>query len=303
VQALCAPLADPEFGFAARARLAVEYSDAPQRMSVARLDRHGLIASVADDVRLPPLGLPRAARVLSDGQTLCELRLVARALARPSGRPLELTMQPSRADDDLSFWQALYARRHLYPETLTGMGCIAGRPTGLAHLGRAPLPEETAKRVPIVPGTADCHGSSPTPGQSGCEPMDADIGCEAVFELADSNEALFLSEWLEYHFAEVAALARAASYPADLRDLRRYRTGTQVTVLFSYRRGSRTLQRTTDEVCGWIARETERLFGMSLRYESLDAREGIILLTDGHPRSASLASKHRRHSRHSFSSK
>jgi hypothetical protein len=117
VQALCSTRAAAlEFSFAARARIAVVYSDSSQRMPVARLDRHGLTASVVDDAGLPPLGLPRPARVLSGDEALCELRLVARALMRPNGHYFELTMQPSRADDDLAFWQALRARRHLYPD-------------------------------------------------------------------------------------------------------------------------------------------------------------------------------------------
>ena len=131
MQAFCSSSASAsDFSFAARARIAVAYSDTSLRMSVVRLDRHGLIASVADDAGLPPLWLPRPARVLAGDDTLCELRLVARALTRPDGHTLELTMQPSRTNDNLSFWQALRARRHLYPDMPGGSNFIGRLPAG-----------------------------------------------------------------------------------------------------------------------------------------------------------------------------
>jgi hypothetical protein len=232
-------------------------------MSVVRLDRHGFTASVADDSNLPQLWLPRPARVLSGDETLCELRLVARTLERSSGHTFELTMQPSRTDDNLSFWQALRARRHLYPE-------MPGSPE---FVGRRP-------------GEADA----------------IEEFSEVLFKLKDNNDALFFSEWLEYHFAEIAAHARAASCPADLLDIDRRREDTVVKVAFSYRWSSQAVQRVTIEVCKHIALEAERLFGMSLRYDlldRLDVREGR-LLRDDRLRSASFTSQLRDHS---FSSK
>jgi hypothetical protein len=265
MQALCAPLSAPELSFAARARIAVEYSGSPEQMPVVRIDRDGFMASVADDAELPPLGLPRPVRVLCGGERLCELRLVARALARPRGRPVVLTMQPSRANDDLSFWRALHACRHLYLDMLGGSQCIGNGPDGPDGSWRSPL-FQAVSGAPIVPGAVDGRRLR---AASGGGPAASDIRCEAVFELPASSEALFFSEWIEYHFAEMTVLARTASCPADLRDIERHGIGTQVAIVFSYRRGSLAVHSTTDAACAWVAQEMELHFGMSLRYELL----------------------------------
>lgn len=291
MQAFCSSsAAAAEFSFAARARIAVAYSDTSHRMSVVRLDRHGLTASVADDAGLPPLWLPRPARVLSGDETLCELRLVARALARPNGHTFELTMQPSRADDDLSFWQALRARRHLYPEMPGNSEFLGQLPGELEAVEELRRPA-AASKVPNCSQTTNSRRPNAIRNQ---ECMYADSGCEVLFKLLDNNDALFFSEWFEYHFAEIAAHARAASCPADLHDIDRHRAGTVVTVAFSYRWGGQSVQRATNEVCKRIVLEAERLFGMSLRYELLDVREDR-LLPDGRQRSASFTSPPRGH--------
>jgi hypothetical protein len=264
-------------------------------MSVVRLDRHGLTASVADAAGLPLLWLPRPARVLAGDETLCELRLVARALARPDGHTFELTMQPSRTDDDLSFWEALRARRHLYPDMPGGSDFVGQLADELAAVAELRQPE-TASKMPNRSQTTDFRRPDAVrePGS-----MYADIGCEVLFKLLDNNDALFFSEWFEYHFAEIAAHARAASCPADLHDIDRRRTGTVVRVMFSYRWDSQAVQRATDEVCKRVVREMERLFGLSLRYELLNVREDKML-PDGRLRSALSTSQSRAHS---FSSK
>jgi hypothetical protein len=213
VQAFCSSSAvTAEFSFAARARLAVTYSDASQRMSVVRLDRHGFTASVADDSNLPQLRLPRPARVLSGDETLCELRLVARTLERSSGHTFELTMQPSRTDDNLSFWQALLARRHLYAE-MPGSGEFVGHLPGRADAVEKLRQPDAASKVPNCANTTIFHRSNAVLDP---ECMYADIGSEVLFKLKDKYDALFFSEWLEYHFAEIAAYARAGSWQADL---------------------------------------------------------------------------------------
>jgi hypothetical protein len=301
VQALfSSSAAAPDFSFAVRARIAVAYSDADldsdtsQRMPVVRLDRNGLIARVNDDAGVPPLWLPRPARVLFGGETLCELRLVTRTLTRLSGNNFELTMQPSRADDGLSFWLALRACRHLYPEM----------PGGSEFVGRVPRELEPAEvRRPRAPSSVSNRSQTKNFQrlnavlQSEC--MYADMGCEVIFKLLDNNDALFFSEWLEYHFAEIAAHARAAPCPADLHDIHRHRVGAAVKVAFSFRWGSPSVERATNEVCTRISLEVKRLFGISLRHELLDVR-GDKVLRNGRQHSASSTSPPQGHS---FSSK
>jgi hypothetical protein len=295
VQAVCSSSAAAEFSFAARARLAISYSDTSQRMSIVRLDRHGLTASVADDAGLPQLWLPRPARVLSGGETLCELRLVARTLARPNGHTFELTMQPSRADDDLTFWQAMRARRHLYPE-MPGSAEFVGQLPGELEAVVALRQPEAASKVPNCSQTTNVRrpNAARMPGA-----VYGDIGCEVLFKLLDNNDALFFSEWFESHFAEVAAHVRAGPCPADLHNIDRHRAGTAVRVAFRYRWGSQAVERATNEVCKHIVLEAERLFGMSLHYELLDVRNDGSL-RNGRLGCASFASPL---SVHSFSSK
>jgi hypothetical protein len=286
LQTLCAA-ATFEPSFAACARMAVVLADLPQPMPLVRLDRHGLVATVAG---LPPLWLPRPARVLACGETISELRLVPRTLTRPAATcadpdfaperstwsrhapPLELTMQLSRADDDLLFWKALYARRHVFPDMSGAIGrgdvkteIDTGVRNGVSiHVG-------TGIGFGIRSGLAT--GLSTNPGHPH-QRFDHDVGCEAVWEFVDPNDALFCSEWLEYHFAEIAALGRAASCAAELHDIDRRRSGAQVAVLFRYRRGSRALSQTTNAICAWVGQEMERLFGMRLRWEIMDAGDG-----------------------------
>lgn len=266
MQALCAsrpPEADDSF--AARARVAIEYADTAQRLPLARLDRQGLVAYLTDDACLPPLGLPVPARVLSGDETLCELRLVARSVARSADRgerAIELTLQPSRADDDAAFWQALYEhlRRHRSPTD-------GPRPT---TRNQGPACREKS-------GTGLCPSSA------------LDIGCEAVFTLSSHDEARFFSEWLEYHFAEIAARSRVTLSSSELRAIERRAAGSHVGVFFSYRWGGQAMVQCTSEICGWVASELDRLFGLTARFEVVDTREGIVLPGGAH-RPASLAS-------------
>jgi hypothetical protein len=253
-------------------RIAVEYADIAQRMTVVRLDRHGLTANIADDATLPQLGLPRAARVLSAGETLCELRLVPRALVRAGGRSLELTMQPSRIDDDLSFWQALYARRHVYPDVPARGDHADVRPNRSGEPWRSPQPEISSAESASV-GTCS----------------------RAAFKLSTANEALFFSEWLEFHFAELASHARAMASPSNLLDLDRRRTGAAVNVAFIYRYRCSAAHRATDELCARIAQEAEQCFGVCSRYELLDEQKDVAL-SDARLRSVPSAWQPGRHS-------
>ncbi|WP_146166218.1 hypothetical protein [Trinickia symbiotica] len=243
-------------------------------MTVVRLDRHGLTANIADDATLPQLGLPRAARVLCAGETLCELRLVPRALVRAGGRSLELTMQPSRIDDDLSFWQAVYARRHLYPDVPARGDHADDRPNRSSEAWHSPQPEiSTAESA----SAATCS--------------------RAAFMLSTANEALFFSEWLEFHFAELAAHARAMASPSNLLDLDRRRTDATVNVAFIYRYScnSNAVHRATDELCARMAQEAEQCFGVCSRYELLDEQKDLAP-PDGRLRSVPSAWQPGRHS-------
>jgi hypothetical protein len=237
--------------------ICVEYPAPTLRMAVVRLDRAGLTARIADDAMPPPLSLPRPARIVSGTATLCELRLVARGIARPCGHALELTMQPSRPDDNLSLWQALYASRHLYR-------------------GAADVPVTATVSEELAASETSLLDGSLVTCDSGV--LSYGLGCEAVFRFADSSEALFFSEWLECHFAEIAAYGRAASWPTELRDMRRYRRVTDVRVVFSYRRGSHAVQHGTEEICNAIAADMERLFGILLQHELAADGERIVLL-------------------------
>ena len=78
MQALCAsPTSSSPDTFVASAGLAVQFAGAQERMPLLRIDRHGFTVSVTDDAQLPPLGLPRPARIVRGDETLCEPRLVA----------------------------------------------------------------------------------------------------------------------------------------------------------------------------------------------------------------------------------
>lgn len=233
--------AGSEFSFAAQARIALDYPGVAQRMPLVRLDRNGLGVSVRDGAGFPPLGLPRQALVLSDDEPLCELRLVARAIARRDERTFELTLQPSRADDHASFWQALRAhqRRH-------------GNALAAAH-----------------PGAASC-GATP-------EPLRAWEHCDAAFTLPSHDDALFFADWIEYHFAEISARARMASSDAELRELETRLKDHEVKVRFSYQAHDRTTHACTDETCRWIVTETDRLFGLTAEPWLMDTLPGLGL--------------------------
>ncbi|MEX3959454.1 hypothetical protein [Trinickia sp. EG282A] len=241
-------------------------------MTVVRLDRHGLTANIADDAALPQLRLPRAARVLCAGETLCELRLVPRALVRAGGPSLELTMQPSRIDDDLSFWQALYARRHLYPDVPARGHQADDRPNRSGEAWRLTQREISSAESASV-GTCS----------------------HAAFKLPTANEALFFSEWLEFHFAELAAHARAMASPSNLLELDRRRTDATVNVAFTYRYSCDSVHRATDELCARIAQEAEQCFGVCSRYELLNEQKDVAL-PDGRLRSVPSAWQPGRHS-------
>lgn len=246
MQAFCATrTSSPEDTLVASARLAIEFAGSAQRMPLVRIDRRGFAIGVTDDAHLPPLGLPRQARVICDDATLCEPRLVARCLAHARAPALEMTLQPSRSDDDTAFWQALYAYRL---RQRSSAGEHPAMPMRRPNAGAGPL---AGARIDALRATA-----SPTL-----------TDCEAVLMLPVSGDAAFLSAWLEYHFAEIAARAHIASTHSDLRDLVCRLEQADVAVTFEYRLNGKNVHAVTRETCTWIAGEVERLFGLALRYE------------------------------------
>jgi hypothetical protein len=231
VQALCAsPTSSSLDAFVASAGLAVEFAGAQARMPLLRIDRHGFTVSVTDDAQLPPLGLPRPARIVRGDETLCEPRLVARCPVHGSAPVREIVLQPSRSDDDIAFWQALHAHR-------PPQGSSAS-----AH-----------------PATADRDSL-----QAASSPALSDS--QAIFTLRDGGDAAFFAAWLEYHFAEAVARARVASTPAELHDIVCRTQVAHAMIGFEYRSSGKPTQAATRETCAWIAAEVEQLFGLSPSY-------------------------------------
>ncbi|PMS13480.1 hypothetical protein C0Z17_04090 [Trinickia caryophylli] len=225
-----------------RARLAIQYREGVQRLPLIRLDRQGFVVALTDDAGLPPIGLPRSARILAADVPLCELRLVARSLARDGDRALAMTLQPSRADDDTLFWQSL----HSY---------VAAQ---------APLPDLPRQAVALQGSSArhaaHVNGVAATPdlqnGQS-----------KALFTLPSHADAQFFAEWLEYHFAEIGARARSMSALAELTAMDRRRAGSEVAVVFHYRPDMSDARRCTEALCAWAVSEAATLFGLAVRCE------------------------------------
>lgn len=236
-----------EENFAMRARLAIQYREAVQRLPLVRLDRQGFVVALTDDAGLPPLGLPRSARVLAADVPLCELRLVARSLARDGSRVLAMTLQPSRADDDTIFWQSLYR----YASAQAVMPDIP--------------PQAGASQAASPRHAAHANGLTITPGLPGAQ-------SEALFRLPSHADAQFFGEWLEYHFAEIGARARSTSPLAELTGMDRAWVGSEVTVVFHYRPDMSDARRCTEALCAWAASEAATLFGLAVQCEVSGAR-------------------------------
>lgn len=245
MQALCAsPTTSSTDAFVASAGLSIEFADSNERMPLAGIDRHGFTAGVTDDAQLPPLGLPRQARIICGDEALCQLRLVARCPAHGRGPVREMVLQPSRSDDDIAFWQALYAHH------------LRQRNAALAR--------------PIV--DRDSLGSGRIDARQAASNSVMTDG-ETLFVLRDAGDAAFFAAWLECHFAEAAMRARIASTPAELRDMACRTEHAEVAVCFEYRLGTQPALAATHEACGWIAAEVERLFGLAPRYQVAGTRE------------------------------
>lgn len=272
--------------FAAWMRIGVMLADQPQPLPVSRVDRHGLTVAVDEDFYLAPIGLPRRASITCDSAPLCELRLVARSVARTPGRATEVTMQPSRADDHAVLWQALRAHQlHLgsapavdspsWPRRGERIGAAAPHGHGADATSEAPAalsaraPEPARERI----------GDTPTV-----------VWCDTAFAMATHDDAWFFSHWLEYHFAEVRARTRMSCATADLRDMHTRIVDHEVEVRFLFQSSEPMVRACAEAGCRWIAAEAARQIGMEVEHWLSASPSVAREAPAGWPRRATLSS-------------
>ena len=286
-----APAADD---FAASMRIDVKQADGSRALPVLRVDRHGLTIAVIDDSDLPPIGLPRRALISCDSTALCELRLVSRSVARTQGRGIEMTMQPSRADDHAVLWLALRAHQLHHGRVPGGVA-----PPWSVHGEPAQAAKPTAHTAYTSPA-ADAQ-SAAAASELAAEPSTDGIGatrmlvwCDTAFTMANRDDAWFFSHWLEYHFAEVRARTRMSYPAADLRDMHTRIVDHEVEVRFLFQSSERIVQACAEASCRWIAAEAARQVGMAVEHWLCGASSaGDARL--GWPRHATVASGATRH--------
>lgn len=207
--------------------LAFPYSS--RTMPLLRLDRDGVTAALPHALVLPPLGLPRPARLMNGDALLCEVRFIVRTVDRHDADAMEVTLQPSRAGDDAALWQALraYQRQH-----------------GFAAF----VPECRAE------------GMAPNAGRD----YDRIRYCEAALSLRSPDDAAFLLAWLEYHFAEIDARARATLPGTGLATLDTRLVDADIELRFGYRGAAPDSARAAAvDACRWISGEAKRLFSLA----------------------------------------
>ena len=238
------------FSFAKRARMALEYPGVAQRMPFVRLNRDGLVFSLGELARLPPVGLPRPAVIVCGDEPLCETRLVLRSVDHAVGGRLELTVQPSRADDHELLWQALRAYQQRHRRDLVHSPLVRQPEPGRAQLRRL--------RVPLATGWSRESQNDP----AASEPLDACVLPAATFTVERRDDALFLADWLEYHFVEIDARSKLASPIVQLQEVESRLTGRDVRVQFRYEFADMAAREATEQVCGWIETELATRFSM-----------------------------------------
>jgi hypothetical protein len=257
-----------EFSFAKRARIAVDHPAIAQRMPLIHLDRGGLVFRLHEPGELPELGLPKPALIVAADEPLCTLRLVGRGLRRTSDDTVELTMQPSRADDHELFWHALRAyqqrQRYAVVHSFFSRQPEPGRTAGESRHGRPRHPREQ-------PDAALCRIQRQVAARH--ELHGARGSRTAAFMLARRDDALFFAEWLEYHFAEIGEQTRIGSRHAELKQLRPRIAGREVRVEFSYLYDLADAAESacTEAVCRWIESEVKRRFDLSAEHYLPDA--------------------------------
>jgi hypothetical protein len=249
--------------FAAWAQITIQYVDSPSAMPLVRLDRHGLTVAV-DAADCPAIGLPRRARIIADSTSLCELRLVARATVPTEGSTIEVTLQPSRAEDDAQLWQALRAyQMHL------GTAPSADEAHRLASLGALITTspgqgDDRSEPAPCIDTAAREHRTAQLAASMAV--WRTRVSCDVAFTLASREDAWFFSRWLDYHFAEVRAWARMSHAAADLREIFLRVAEHEVEVRFVFQAGERIVRAATETACRCIVTECAHALGVTVEY-------------------------------------
>ncbi len=244
-------------GLTQHARITLAYPAVAGKMPLARLSRHGLVFNLRGPLELPPLGLPRPAAIFGGHELLCELRLVARGIERDGDGNLTLTVQPSRADDHETFWQAL---RHYHQRRLAGAHALAARHPAA---GRE-LPNPRHARLRVLGGAAGFAPRTDEAGSGGA--LDARTRHVATFTAEQRDDARFVAEWLEYHLAEIEAHAQRASPFVRLRQLDAWSSGQDAHVQFGYEAADPATQACTERACLWVEAELSARFGIAVEY-------------------------------------
>ncbi|WP_196486023.1 hypothetical protein [Burkholderia stagnalis] len=224
------------------ARIAVAYPSFPEPLPLVRLDRRGLVFRAAGPAPLV-CGLPRAATLLAGDEPLCSLRLVIREVAAAGDGHHDLTMQPSGAASDELLWHALRDRepyRHI----------------------QHPL-------APVSDPAATPAGTSRNPAMASTD--GARLSRRAAFRLPCRSDALFLADWLEYHFDELRALAQRHTPQLHLNQLERQLADDEVGVRFVYdidgHASRHELNDCAREACAWIETEMRDKFALPIAQE------------------------------------
>ncbi|MCA7949804.1 hypothetical protein LGM43_05935 [Burkholderia seminalis] len=233
----------PGLTSAGGARIAVTYPSFPRPLPLVRLDRRGLVFRAAGAAPLV-CGLPRPATLLVADEPLCSLRLVIRGTAPAGGGQHDLTMQPSGAAGDELLWHALRDR------------------APYRHIRHPLAPVDTARAADSAP-LAPAGEAAPRPSRS------------AAFRLPCHSDALFLADWLEYHFDELRALSQQHGPQLQLNQLERRVADDEVGIRFVYDvDGHATRHALTDcarEACAWIETEMRDKYALPVAQERFGA--------------------------------
>ena len=251
------------FSFAKRARMALEYPGVAQPMPFVRLNREGLVFSLGEPAKLPPIGLPRPATIDCGDEPLCELRLVIRGVNRALGGRLELTVQPSRSDDHELLWQTLRAYQQRHRRDLVHSTLVRQPEPGRApdHTRHAQL---RRLRFALPTGWGCESQNDPQNDPAAGDPLGACALHAVTFAVERRDDALFLADWLEYHFAEIDARLKLASPFVQLQDIESRLTGRDVRVQFRYEFADMAAHEATMQVCAWIETELATRFQMPI---------------------------------------
>ncbi|WP_179402091.1 hypothetical protein [Burkholderia guangdongensis] len=208
-------------------------------LALARLDRHGLAFRASG--ALPALdGLPRVATLLADDAPPCSLRLVIRDIARSNGDLHDVTMQPSCAASDELLWRTLRS----WPSYRRIDGPLA----------------------PVFDESDDA--TAPPPALTCGMPTAVRVTRGAAFRLACRGDALFLSDWLEYHFDELRALTQQHAPQLRLKRLERKLTDATVGIRFVYDMNGHTMRHALNDcaraACAWIEEEMRDKYALPL---------------------------------------